>query len=145
MQTRLRGQFTGKWAISLVCVSRPLVTVIIAITYRLWLVLVFTILSWASFEDTSYPNWLIEFGRFQGLLCGFCFSCPVIRYPSSYPFFRKTDIHRQVLHIPHPDPPSILHQGTKEHYKASQQWPNKSKWATVIKEEKRNHLTKAIH
>ena len=32
MQTRLRGQYNGKWAVSLVCVSRPLVTVITAIT-----------------------------------------------------------------------------------------------------------------
>ena len=31
MQTRLRGQYNGKWPISLVCVSRPLVTVIAAI------------------------------------------------------------------------------------------------------------------
>ena len=31
MQTRLRGQYNGKWPISLVCVSRPLVTVITAI------------------------------------------------------------------------------------------------------------------
>ena len=31
MQTRLRGRYNGKWPISLVCVSRPLVTVITAI------------------------------------------------------------------------------------------------------------------
>ena len=31
MQTRLRGQYNGKWPISLVCVSRPLVTIITAI------------------------------------------------------------------------------------------------------------------
>ena len=31
MQTRLRGQYNGKWPISFVCVSRPLVTVITAI------------------------------------------------------------------------------------------------------------------
>ena len=31
MQTRLRGQYNGKWPISLACVSRPLVTVITAI------------------------------------------------------------------------------------------------------------------
>ena len=31
MQTRLRAQYNGKWPISLVCVSRPLVTVITAI------------------------------------------------------------------------------------------------------------------
>ena len=31
MQTRLRGQYNGKWPITLVCVSRPLVTVITAI------------------------------------------------------------------------------------------------------------------
>ena len=31
LQTRLRGQYNGKWHISLVCVSRPLVTVITAI------------------------------------------------------------------------------------------------------------------
>ena len=31
MQTRLRGQYNGKWPISLVCVSRPLVTLITAI------------------------------------------------------------------------------------------------------------------
>ena len=30
MQTRLRGQYNGKWPITLVCVSRPLVTVITA-------------------------------------------------------------------------------------------------------------------
>ena len=34
MQTRLRGQYNGKWPISLVCVSRPLVTVITAIDIR---------------------------------------------------------------------------------------------------------------
>ena len=34
MQTRLRGQYNGKWPISLVCVSRPLVTVITAIKNR---------------------------------------------------------------------------------------------------------------
>ena len=33
MQTRLRGQYNGKWPISLVCVSRPLVTVITAIAW----------------------------------------------------------------------------------------------------------------
>ena len=33
MQTRLRGQYNGKWPISLVCVSKPLVTVITAIAY----------------------------------------------------------------------------------------------------------------
>ena len=31
MQPRLRGQYNGKWPITLVCVSRPLVTVITAI------------------------------------------------------------------------------------------------------------------
>ena len=34
MQTRLRGQYNRKWPISLICVSRPLVTVITAIPFQ---------------------------------------------------------------------------------------------------------------
>ena len=39
MQRRLRGQYNGKWPITLVCVSRPLVTVITAIIRLLYFVL----------------------------------------------------------------------------------------------------------
>ena len=34
MQTRLRGQYNGKWPVSFVCVSRPLVTIITAILFQ---------------------------------------------------------------------------------------------------------------
>ena len=34
MQTSLRGQYNGKWTISLVCVSRPLVTIIRDILFQ---------------------------------------------------------------------------------------------------------------
>ena len=41
IQTRLRGQYNGKWPISLVCVSKPLITVITAIELKAFVVVVF--------------------------------------------------------------------------------------------------------
>ena len=40
IQTRLRGQYNGKWPISLVCVSKPLITFITAIELKPFVVVV---------------------------------------------------------------------------------------------------------
>ena len=41
IQTRLTGQYNGKWPISLVCVSKPLITFITAIELKPFVVVVF--------------------------------------------------------------------------------------------------------
>ena len=45
IQTRLRGQYIWKWPVSLVCVSKPLITVITAIELKAFVVVVFLFVS----------------------------------------------------------------------------------------------------